>query len=203
MSQQQSKQRVRFYYDFEFIDDGRTIDPLSLGMVCEDGTELYLVNVEADVSRANDWVRENVLPFLSNGKAQFVTRPQMMSNVLAFVSGRCVHMGEAGEPVTFLEPEFWGYYSAYDHVALAQLFGPMVELPKGWPFYTRDVEQHAEDWGYEEDFYALAPAEGQAHSALDDARWVKRVHEALVSWRERRITIGQTRAVIFGVEVAA
>ena len=30
-------------YDFEFLEDGSTIEPISIGMVCEDGREYYAV----------------------------------------------------------------------------------------------------------------------------------------------------------------
>lgn len=36
---------------------------------------------------------------------------------------------------------FYGYYSAYDHVALCWLFGKMIDLPKSFPMYTRDLRQ--------------------------------------------------------------
>lgn len=41
--------------------------------------------------------------------------------------------------------EFYGYYSDYDHVALCWLFGKMVDLPKGFPQYTRDLKQTLDD----------------------------------------------------------
>ena len=40
-----------------------------------------------------------------------------------------------------LNPQFYGYYSAYDHVALCWLFGKMIDLPKGFPMYTIDLKQ--------------------------------------------------------------
>lgn len=40
------------------------------------------------------------------------------------------------EPITL-----FGYYSAYDHVALCWLFGKMIDLPKGFPMYTIDLKQ--------------------------------------------------------------
>lgn len=39
------------------------------------------------------------------------------------------------------KPELYGYYSAYDHVALCWLFGKMIDLPKGFPMYTIDLQQ--------------------------------------------------------------
>lgn len=39
------------------------------------------------------------------------------------------------------QPTFYGYYSAYDHVALSWIFGKMIDLPKGFPMYTIDLKQ--------------------------------------------------------------
>lgn len=39
------------------------------------------------------------------------------------------------------QPTLYGYYSAYDHVALSWIFGKMIDLPKGFPMYTRDLKQ--------------------------------------------------------------
>lgn len=35
----------------------------------------------------------------------------------------------------------YGYYSAYDHVVFCWLFGKMINLPKGFPMYTKDLKQ--------------------------------------------------------------
>lgn len=43
--------------------------------------------------------------------------------------------------MTEVKPQFYGYYSAYDHVALCWLFGKMIDLPKSFPMYTKDLKQ--------------------------------------------------------------
>src|SRR5215470_346269 len=55
---------VRFFYDCEFIEDGVTIDLISIGVVDEQGREYYAVSTEFDPQRAGDWVRSHVLPKL-------------------------------------------------------------------------------------------------------------------------------------------
>jgi 3' exoribonuclease, RNase T-like len=42
---------VKIFYDTEFIEDGRTIDLISIGMVAEDGREYYAVNRDMIVRR--------------------------------------------------------------------------------------------------------------------------------------------------------
>ncbi|GAB4006943.1 hypothetical protein GCM10029992_59270 [Glycomyces albus] len=51
----------RYFYDCEFIEDGRVIDLVSIAVVDEHGREYYAVSTEFDPSRAIEWVRRNVL----------------------------------------------------------------------------------------------------------------------------------------------
>ena len=44
-------------------------------------------------------------------------------------------------------PEFWGYYADYDWVVFCQIFGAMIDLPKGWPMYCRDLKQLCDEKG--------------------------------------------------------
>ena len=55
---------MRFFYDCEFIEDGVTIELISIGVVDEQGGEYYAVSTEFDPQRAGDWVRSHVLPKL-------------------------------------------------------------------------------------------------------------------------------------------
>ena len=54
---------MRIFYDTEFLEDGKTIELISIGLIREDGKELYLINKEMEIDRIfrDDWVRENVL----------------------------------------------------------------------------------------------------------------------------------------------
>jgi hypothetical protein len=63
--------------------------------------------------------------------------------------------------------ELWAWFAAYDHVALAQLWGPMPALPRTLPRFTRDLRQRWEDAGKP----ALPPPPSDAHDAVADARY--------------------------------
>jgi hypothetical protein len=140
---------VRVFFDTEFIEDGRTIDLISIGMVREDGTAYYAESAECDLSRASPWVRENVLPQLHGTKTP---RVKMAEDIVRFV----------GE-----KPEFWAYYADYDWVALCQLYGTMMQLPATWPMYCRDLKQWCDALGN-----PMLPAQGKGeHDALKDAVW--------------------------------
>ncbi|MCG7592418.1 3'-5' exoribonuclease domain-containing protein [Mycobacterium sp. PSTR-4-N] len=51
-----------YCYDTEFLEDGHTIELISIGIVCEDGREYYAVNSDMPVDRIhkNDWLINNV-----------------------------------------------------------------------------------------------------------------------------------------------
>jgi hypothetical protein len=150
---------VRFFYDCEFIEDGRTIELVSIGVVSQAGAEFYAVSTEFDPSRAIDWVRRNVLDKLP-GPADPAWRPlpRIRDDLLEFLTAS----GDGPkEPI-----ELWAWMSAYDHVALAQLWGDMRALPRAIPRFTHELRQRWEDAGSP----PLPPAPPDQHDALADAR---------------------------------
>jgi hypothetical protein len=144
----------RYFYDCEFIEDGRVIDLVSIGMVDEHGREFYAVSTEFDDSRALPWVRRNVLDRLpSPGDRVWRSRERIRTDLYAFLT-------EPGEEI-----ELWAWYAAYDHVALAQLWGAMPALPREIPRFTKDLRQRWDDLGC-----PPLPPVTDRHDALVDAR---------------------------------
>lgn len=130
---------MRYWYDWEFDENGMTIKPISLGMVSEDGRELYLVNesyfdqMRHGLAKPNQWVKDNVISHISDEAHTVFGHPINAFPIIVkdFIS-------DFGKYRERDEVELWGHFSAYDHVALAQLFGPMINLPKPIPMYTND-----------------------------------------------------------------
>jgi hypothetical protein len=152
---------MKIFFDTEFIEDGKTIDLISIGLIREDGRRFYAENSECDRDRASDWVKTNVFPHLSDGQS-LMTRKEIAEAVVDF----------AGE-----KPEFWAYYADYDWVVLCQLFGTMMDLPKGWPMFCLDVKQMCVQKGN-----PRLPAQNSVeHAALADAVWTKEAFEFLES----------------------
>lgn len=153
---------MKYFLDTEFIESGPSypLIILSLGIVCEDDREFYVVNADAPLELANDWVKKNVIPFLRGPDAPIKEFPR---RVLEFI-GDC-------------KPEFWGYYADYDWVVFCQLFGTMIDLPKGWPMYCRDIKQLCDFLGNPK----LPRQTSQEHNALADAKWNKEAYEFLVT----------------------
>lgn len=187
---------MRYFYDCEFIEDGRTVDLISIGIVAEDGREYYAVNSDMpfDRIRAHDWLMRNVVPSLpivgqsSLGKwmahpANSYPRPS--TDTVAIDTGDArvkPHWVIRNEVHDFLIGDFsgaelWAWYAAYDHVVLAQLFGPMIQLPDGVPMWTNDLQQELARRGITED--RLPQQASGLHNALSDAHHVRDLYNWL------------------------
>lgn len=146
---------MRYFYDTEFIEDGDTVELVSIGIVAEDGREYYAVSTDFDSGRANAWVRENVLAKLpSPSDAVWTPLERIRDEVLKFLAA-------GSGPV-----DLWAWVGAYDHVVLAQLFGDMAALPRQIPRFTNELKQYWHLAGRP----ALPKAPSDNHDALVDAR---------------------------------
>lgn len=167
-----------YCYDTEFLEDGKTIELISIGIVSDDGREYYAVNSCMPTSRIFDdeWMRKNVwvhLPIGWNG--DHPTRFLDMRSPL--LKPKWVIANEVREFLLARDkPELFACYAAYDHVALAQLWGRMIDLPEGIPMWTHDLMQYLEQMP--EDF-EKPPQDSGEHHALADARWNMKLLQAM------------------------
>lgn len=145
---------MRVFFDTEFLEDGSTIKLISIGMVREDGATFYAETPNAqEIANSDEWLRKNVLPHLRWEQAETLI-PELAERIREFVGPN---------------PEFWAYYAAYDWVALCQLYGRMIDLPDGFPFYCRDLQQAIDLAGVGKPPKQTA---GE-HDALADALWTR------------------------------
>jgi len=92
------------------------------------------------------------------------------------------------------QPQFYGYYADYDWVLFCSLFGRMIDLPKGFPMYCRDLKQMTDEWvekhitntglSFKEGLQQLKdhpdyPKQTNEHNALDDATWNSKLYKFL------------------------
>ena len=153
---------MRYFYDTEFVEDGSTIELISIGIVAEDGREYYahLDDYSLDKAKAHEFVACNVLPYLED--VPRVSRERVAREVAAFI-----------RPDT--KPVLWGYFPSYDHVALAQLYGTMMDLPGHIPMRTNCIAQMGQMVGQ----CPNIPNAG-AHDALSDAKWTRDVFNRII-----------------------
>jgi hypothetical protein len=198
-------------YDLEFIDDGNTIDLVSIGMVSGDGRELYAVSREFDSRNLlkNKWMRENVWPHLPIDRTGLKPGNPRVLNDHEWMPKdgthcRCDKVDEMyvcrhwnggldrddpdvrtrGQIKRMVEKfimashpkdvdvdrdnvQLWAWYGAYDHVTLAQLWGPMISLPSHIPMHTNDLKTEVLRLGG----ISIPPQRSGNHNALEDARY--------------------------------
>lgn len=182
-------------YDCEFSTTNPVIDLVSIALVADDGREYYAIvkGCNFDALLDNDWLMANVVPTLPltlghDGVGRILAwdpdlpdfdkvkpREQISREIEDFVLD-VEHRDRTG---MLPHVELWANYAAYDHVALCQLFGSMIDLPEGFPMWTHDIQQEAERLGLSDK--DLPQQESGQHNALADAhhnqtvrRWLAR-----------------------------
>lgn len=170
---------MRYFYDTEFIEDGRTIELISIGIVGEDGSEYYAVSTDFNPAAAGPWVRDNVLGKLpSPNSSVWKNTDTIREEVFEFLI--------AGKgPV-----DLWAWVGAYDHLVLAQLFGDMTKMPRELPRFTNELKQYWLMAGKP----ALPRTPDSNHDALIDARFnlekFRIINEALPLGRQNKVLRG-------------
>lgn len=199
---------MKYFIDTEFIEGfhkpvfGKTrhfIDLISIGIVAEDGREYYAISNEYDYHKASEWVQKNVIIpmyidtvhgdsrnrcYADNFQNIYgKSNKQIAEDILLFTGcWRDALFWRAGNDV----PEIYGYYADYDWVLFCSLFGRMIDLPKGFPMYCRDLKQMLDEredknglYKYDGGEMTLSMLKQQAaypkltkeHNALADAKW--------------------------------
>ncbi|MDJ0594419.1 MAG: 3'-5' exoribonuclease [Pleurocapsa sp. MO_226.B13] len=201
---------MKFFLDTEFIEDGKTIDLISIGIVSDANHKYYACNSDCDLSKANNWVKENVINQLPPKKepsgirgARVYTehlawrsQEQIAVEVVRFVKTKCVDLSHLSNTEyanlvnnkTLLweleldsKPEFWGYYADYDWVVFCQLFGTMMDLPTGFPMYCKDLKQECDRYGNPR----LPKQKHGKHNAVEDAKWNRYIYHYLQNFQKR------------------
>ena len=160
---------MKYFIDTEFIEGfhkplfGKRrhyIDLISIGVVAEDGREYYAISSEYNFKDASSWVKQCVIEPLyydtihgdarnflevDNYHKRFgKTNKQIAKEVKEFCKPQRLFEIDKPIKINYSEiknPEFYGYYADYDWVLFCSLFGRMMDLPKGFPMYCKDLKQ--------------------------------------------------------------
>lgn len=230
---------MKYFFDTEFIEGfhkplfGKKrhfIDLISIGIVAEDGREYYAISNEFNRRDADDWVKEHVIDKLEQRATSFYDSPRLKQNCRLYKTNSQIaqdivafcypHDFKEINKVEFLDrsikfgwndphPEFYAYYADYDWVVFCSLFGRMIDLPKGFPMYCRDLkqildqkqesrnrlkgyidstkgalshhEEHSMVYPLNLKDHVSYPKQENEHNALADAKWNKKLYDFLVA----------------------
>lgn len=230
---------MKYFIDTEFIEGFRKplfgkrshfIDLISIGIVAENGKKFYQISCEYNYNDADDWVKENViLPLYlqtvsGDARNRFtvenfhkfygLTNKQIADAVKEFVyktSGidNPNTISNWDEVKDNFPIEFYAYYADYDWVVFCSLYGRMIDLPKGFPMYCKDLKQTLDEKSYEwfktdiefkkkycieNKLYSIEdglknlsnyPQQKNEHNALDDAKFNFELYKFLESIKTR------------------
>lgn len=185
---------MKFYLDTEFVEKPNTIDLISIGIVTETGHHYYAISKFFDIYnhwKEEEWLRENVYKSIYESSLTAEEKISMPFNLESMshifnVYGESMRSISTGvmefvrEHAAGTSIEFYGYYCDYDWVVFCWIFGKMIDLPKGFPMYCRDLKQMMDDRGLDKAWKRkVCPDPDGEHDALVDAMWNKRLHREI------------------------
>jgi hypothetical protein len=123
-----------------------------------------LLSKESNYGRFHHW---EIMQFNLKGMKNLLnwhgwSRADIANGICAFIYGDdCGGSGMSAIEMAMkyeindksLEPEFYGYYSAYDWVLFCWIFGKMLTLPKGFPAYCKDLKHMLDDYADKQQWY--------------------------------------------------
>ena len=122
------------------------------------------------------------------------TNKQIAKEIIEFTTSPGVVEHAGIYPNTYPKEsiKFYAYYADYDWVVFCQLFGTMMNLPKGFPMYAIDLKQDLdrkviENGGeFTERLHNIQmssnyPKQTNEHNALADAKWNYELYKFLQS----------------------
>jgi hypothetical protein len=177
---------MKYFFDTEFIEHEGGINLISIGIVSELGHEFYAISTDFDPEIADDWVKQNVLAKLPERHVNLSDpsiSPRIKNDSTRWMGERWIRE----QIVKFIgdddEPEFYAYFADYDWVVFCRLFGRMIDLPKTFPMWCRDLKQMMWERGLDSDWKdEHVPQNGNEHDALADAKWNFELYKKIVNY---------------------
>lgn len=199
---------MKYFLDTEFIEgfhqplfgkNRHFIDLISIGIVAEDGSSYYNISNEYKYDDASEWVKENVIKpaymdcVHGDNRNRYTAKnfhksygspnEEIATDLMEFFKcWRDQHFWRAPEGI-----EIYGYFADYDWVLFCSLFGRMLDLPKGFPMYCRDLKQMMDEMGLDKEWKLKhCPEPEHAHMAIHDAKWNKKLYEEIEKLKQNR-----------------
>lgn len=139
--------------------------------------ELFLLDVSSkgdDINQSNIFSYRELKRLINHyGK----TRKQIAEEIKEFVG---LNIDNVSYSIS--KPKFYAYYADYDWVVFCWLFGRMIDLPRGFPMYCKDLKQELDSKG-NPDISTLKAKNNNEHNALSDARFNYELYKYLTVFK--------------------
>ena len=179
---------MRVFFDCEFTGLHQRTTLISIGCVAEDGKTFYAELTDFDQSQVNDWLRENVIAYLTLGDHAIDDNYEPYADNVEIRAEKHVvehallhwlYGYEDEKPI-----EMWSDCLAYDWVLFCELFGGAFSIPKNVYYIPFDLATLFKVKGIDPDInreeYAGMTG-GQKHNALWDAQVIRACYQRLVA----------------------
>jgi DNA polymerase III epsilon subunit-like protein len=161
--------KTKIFFDTEFTGLHQDTTLISIGMIAEDGRELYCELKDYDKTQIDDWLQNNVIKNLYNINP--ITTEQLRKAIEGFI-----------EPYDTVE--IWSDCLSYDWVLFNQIWGHAFNIPKKIYYIPFDICTLFKIKGVDPDVsreeYAGITSGIQKHNALWDAKVIKACYEKLI-----------------------
>lgn len=160
---------MKVFFDTEFTGLHQSTTLISIGMVAEDGRELYCELSDYDKTQIDDWLEDNVIANLHNTNP--IDTEQLRKAIEDFI-----------EP--YGSVEIWSDCLSYDWVLFNQIWGHAFNIPPKIYYIPFDICTMFKLAGINPDInreeFAEIKEGVQKHNALFDAKVIKKCYEKLI-----------------------
>ena len=184
---------MKYFIDTEFKEKPNTIDLISIGIVSEDGREYYAICQDFIPKLKqiwkDEWIRTNVLLpiYMENVNTGLNMAIEFSkANFKSLIYGVSKPSGQIRkEIIDFIgddKPEFYAYYADYDWVVFCWIFGRMIDLPKNFPMYCKDLKQIMDELQLNSEWKKKNCSDPKGeHNALVDAKWNMKLYNQMAA----------------------
>ena len=160
---------MKIFFDTEFTGLHQYTTLISIGMIAEDGRELYCELYDYDPNQIDDWLQQNVLNNLDN--TNVININELRTEIEKFI-----------EP--YDEVEMWSDCLSYDWVLFNQIWSHAFNIPSkiyyipfdlSTLFKIKDIDPDVN----REEFSGMVYG-SKKHNALWDAKVIKACYDKII-----------------------
>ncbi len=175
---------MRIFFDAEFTGLHHHTTLISIGLVAENGQEIYCEFTDYDKAQIDDWLQENIIEKLT---LQPLGKPNSLTVWPA--NSFCGNTDEIRIELNkwlsqFDSVEMWSDTLAYDWVLFNHIFGHAFNIPKHVYYIPFDIATLFKIKGVDPDInreeFAGVNGQEKKHNALWDARIIRACYEKLM-----------------------